>query len=92
MTFYPDSPGVPIFFLDLKIFYISAAQAVAVVNAAGVNIGQVGPDGDEIERKHQPGNMLPPQHGHTPQGHNQPSHLLQTHEQVSLIDKTYLKD
>ena len=74
-------------FLRLNFFYISAAQAVAVVNAAAAqNI--VGPDGEEIERKHQPGNMLPPQHAHTPQGHNQPSHLLQTHEQVSLIDKT----
>ena len=41
-------------------------------------------DGEEIETKHQPGNMLPPQQGHGSQGaHSQPNHPLQTHQQVT---------
>ena len=66
------------------ILFILAAQAAAVANAASVqNIGHV-VDGEEIETKHQPGNMLPPQQGHGSQGaHSQPNHPLQNHQQVT---------
>ena len=69
------------YFINIK--KISAAQAAAIANAAAhQNIGHI-IDGDEIETKHQPGNMIPPQHGHASQGgHSQQTHLLQTHQQV----------
>lgn len=69
--------------------FISANQAAAVANAAvNQNIGYDG-NGDEIETKHQPGSMIPPQHGHASQGgHSQLPHFLQTNQQVRHMGKS----
>ena len=69
-------------------FSFTAAQANATVNAtSSQNIGHI-IDGEEIETKHQPGNMLPPQQGHGSLGtHSQPTHPLQTHQQVNSFNQ-----
>ena len=63
----------------------SAAQAAATANATtSQNIGHIGTDGEEIETKHQPGNMIPQlQHGtHGSHGTlGQQLHPLQAHQQ-----------
>ena len=71
--------------LNEYLFSITAAQANASVNAtSSQNIGHV-VDGEEIETKHQPGQMIPQQQHGTLGSHGtlgQQSHPLHAHQQV----------
>ena len=81
--------------LNEYLFSITAAQANASVNAtSSQNIGHV-VDGEEIETKHQPGQMIPQQQHGTLGSHGtlgQQSHPLHAHQQVSddLIQKRFV--
>ena len=81
--------------INVYIFLITAAQANATVNAtSSQNIGHV-IDGEEIETKHQPGQMIPQQQHGTLGSHGtlgQQPHPLHAHQQVrnSLIQKHFI--
>ena len=81
--------------LNEYLFSITAAQANASVNAtSSQNIGHV-VDGEEIETKHQPGQMIPQQQHGTLGSHGtlgQQPHPLHAHQQVrnDLIQKIFI--
>ena len=62
-----------------------AAQAAAAANVTSSQ--NIGHDGEEIETKHQPGQIIPQQQqGHGPHGPlTQQPHPLQAHQQVRII-------
>ena len=72
--------------LNCLLFILTiAAQAAAAANVTSSQ--NIGHDGEEIETKHQPGQLIPQQQqGHGPHGPlTQQPHPLQAHQQVRNI-------